>query len=382
MPWKEASKMSELGALIRKWVTGLYTVTELAREFSISRPTVYQWTQRYDVEGEAGLIDRRSIPGECPHRTSEEVAHAIIKAKRDHPFWGPSKLIKFLKLEQPDMAWPAASTAGLILDREGLVQHRRPRRKPSVLTGQHLNAAESGQMMTVDHKGQFRMGNGEYIFPVTINDPVSRYIYAIAGKKSTSSREAKSAFIRVFEEHGVPVFIGSDNGSPFSCSHALGGLSVLAVWWITLGITPMRIHPGCPWENGVHERMHKTLKAETARPPAMNTREQQKRFDSFRMEFNAVRPHDGIGGRRPAELLKKCSTAYPRRSPEIEYPGHYEPRSVRRNGVIRWKGDHIFLSETLAGKRVGLVEIGDGIWSIYFNHFEVGRYDEQTKSIA
>jgi len=225
------------------------------------------------------------------------------------------------------------------------------------------------------------MGNGRYVFPVTINDPVSRYIYAIDGATSTSEREARLCFERVFREHGVPLSIGSDNGGPFSCSRALAGLSRLSAWWIKLGITPVRIHRGCPWENGVHERMHKTLKAETARPPEANMRRQQKRFDEFRSEFNHVRPHDSLDGRRPAERLKRCPKPYPGANPIVEYPGHFETRSVHSGGVIKWEGSLVFLSETLSGERVGLVEIDDGIWSVFFNPIELGRFDQRSRRI-
>ena len=383
MPWKEATKMSERRELITKWASGLYKVTDLAEEFGVSRPTVYEWIRRYDEGGgDSALSDRRSVPGSCPHRTPEVIAKEIVKAKRQHPFWGPAKLINLLRLDHPEIAWPSASTAGAILDREGLVMHRPHRRRGVVLNAGALKATESGEMMTADHKGQFRLGNTRYTFPVTINDPVSRFIYSIEGKTSTSYREARPAFERVFRQHGVPRFMGSDNGGPFSCSQALAGLSLLSVWWIKLGITPVRIHPGCPWENGVHERMHKTLKAETARPPARNAREQQKRFDSFRTEFNTVRPHDGIGGRRPIELLKKCQRPYPRRLVEHDYAGHFETRSVRPTGEIRWKGGFVFLSQTLAGERVGMVELTDGVWGVSFHHIELGRYDERTRHIT
>lgn len=381
MPWKESTKMSQRVELIRKWESKLYTVSELAEEFGVSRPTVYEWTQRFLDYGLPGLSDRPSVPGSCPHRTPEAIAEQIIAAKHAHPFWGPSKLIKLLKREDAEVAWPSASTAGAILDRAGLVSHRPNRRRGVSLNARALKASESGEMMTADHKGQFRMGNSKYVFPVTINDPVSRYVYAIDGKTSTSYREARSAFEPVFIDYGVPIYIGTDNGAPFSCSQALAGLSQLSVWWIKLGITPVRIHRGCPWENGIHERMHKTLKAETARPPARNAREQQKRFDAFRVEFNTVRPHDGIDGRRPVELVKKCRRPYSARRLESEYPGHYETRKVRPTGEIRWAGRLLFLSQTLAGERVGLTEMADGVWSIYFCHIELGRYDERTGQI-
>lgn len=381
MPWKEATKVSERLGLIRKWKSGLYTITELAEEFGVSRPTVYECVSRYEELGEAGLEDRRPIPKTCPHRTNAAIAARIVQAKREHPHWGPAKLIDLLRLVEPETCWPSASTAGEILAKEGLVRRRRKRRSGVARYARRLEASESGEMMTADHKGQFRLGNGSYCFPVTINDPVSRYIYAVTGTRSTSYEQAKPVFQKVFREHGVPEFMGSDNGPPFSCSQALGGLSAMSVWWIKLGITPVRIHPRSPWENGIHERMHRTLKAETTRPPAANHDEQQVRFDEFRKEFDHLRPHESLGGRRPADLLRPCRRPYPEQLPDIEYPAHYETRSVRDRGRIKWQGELLFVSEALTGERVGLVEIDEGVWSLYFGMIELGRYDERTKEI-
>ncbi|HYH09849.1 MAG TPA: IS481 family transposase [Thermoanaerobaculia bacterium] len=381
MPWKEATKVSEREELIRKWRTGLYGVSELAAEFGVSRPTVYEWARRYSAQGEAGLIDRPPVAKSCPHRTAAEIADQIVAAKREHPHWGPAKLIDLLRIERPQIAWPSASTAGSILKAQGLVRARRKRRSGASRYARRLEASESGEMMTVDHKGQFRLGDGSYCFPLTINDPVSRFSYAIAGARSTSWRDARGAFERVFEEYGVPEFIGSDNGAPFSCSQALLGLSAMSVWWIKLGITPVRTHPGCPWENGIHERMHRTLKAETTRPLGANLRQQQERFDAFRTEYNTVRPHEGLGGKRPQEVLRPCRRPYRRQLPRIEYPGHFEVRSVRSDGSIKWQGRLLFVSESVAGERLGLVEIDDGVWSVHFAHLELGRYDERTRLI-
>jgi transposase InsO family protein len=381
MPFRETTQMDERRELIRKWESKKYGVAELARQFGVTRPTVYTWVDRYRRFGDEGLVDRRPVPKSCPHRTADDIAEAIVEAKQAHPSWGPGKLIDLLRIERPDVAWPAPSTAGGILEAAGLVRKRRGRVPKINITRGPIDATESGEVMTTDHKGQFRMGNGEYCFPVTINEPVSRYIYAIDGATSTAEHEARPSFERVFREYGVPFFMGSDNGGPFSCSRALAGLSRLAVWWIKLGITPIRIHPGCPWENGVHERMHKTLKAETARPPQANMRAQQGRFDEFRTEFNMVRPHDSLDGRRPFERLKRCARPYPGPNPRIEYDAHFETRSVSNRGVIKWQGRLLFLSESLIGERVGLVETDDGVWSVFFNHIELGRYDERSKRI-
>lgn len=383
MPWKEATTMTQRMELVHKWESGLYTVTELAEEFGVSRPTVYEWTGRYAAEGESGLMDRSSAPKSCPHQTEPDIVARILEAKELRSHWGPNKLLGRLRAESPDTEWPAVSTAGRILESHGLVHKRRRRRPTQILKHVgRLHAEESGQMMTADHKGQFRLGNGIYVYPVTINDPVSRFAYAIDGATSTSMEQAKPSFERVFNEHGVPDFLGTDNGGPFCCSRALGGISRLSVWWIKLGITPIRIHKGCPWENGIHERMHKTLKAETSRPPALDLKLQQKKFDAFRTEFNNLRPHEGLDGKTPAQLLRGCRRRFPSRLSPPEYPGHYETRRVHRTGVIKWCGKWLFISESLAGERVGLEEIDDGIWAIHFAIVELGRYNQRTKTIS
>lgn len=382
MPWKETTKMVQRGELIEKWRSRTYGVSELAEWFGVSRPTVYQWIARYEESGPEGLVDRPSIPKSCPHRTTDEIAEAIIAAKRAGSDWGPQKLIDYLRREKPNVAWPAPSTAGRILESEGLVKKRRKRRGLSLHHVCRLSASESGEMMTTDHKGEFRLGNRQYCYPLTIADPVSRFVYRLDALDSRSIERARPGFEKVFREYGIPWFVGSDNGGPFCCSRALGGLTRLAVWWIRMGITPVRIHPGCPWENGIHERMHKTLKAETTRPPAETMAGQQKRFDEFRDVFNHVRPHEALDGRSPATELRACARPYPERLLPIEYPGHFEVRRVRPAGQIKWQGGLLFISQALAGEWIGLQEIDDGVWSIYFAAVELGRYDEKTNSIS
>lgn len=382
MPWTETTKMDERRKLGQKWVSGLYGLSELAEEFGVSRPTAYAWARRFESEGENGLANRPPVPKSCPHRTEPAIQERIVELKLRYPSWGPAKLVTLLKQEEPEVRWPAASTAGRILDDAGLVSKRRHYRRGAVSAyAKRLQAEESGEMMTTDHKGQLRLLNGAYCYPVTIADPVSRYVYAVDGKTSTSTAEARQTFIHVFKEYGMPDSIGSDNGNPFGCPRSLGGLSQLAVWWIELGITPVKIHKGCPWENGVHERMHRTLKAATARPPAETMRRQQRRFDAFREEFNNIRPHEALQGRRPAELLKACRRSYPTRVPPVEYPAHFETRSVRQRGEFKWKGQAVFAGLPFTGKRVGLVEIDDGIWAVHFSTIEIGRLDERRNKI-
>jgi transposase InsO family protein len=383
MPWNEATVMSERAKMAAKWSSGMYSATDLAQEFGVSRPTVYALIRRIEADPDEALAYRPPIARSCPHRTSDEVVEQIVAAKQQHELWGPAKLIDLLKHTKPEVVWPAPSTAGRILEGRGLVKKRKPRRNGLLRRYvQRPDAQESGSMMTADHKGQIRMENGRYCYPVTVCDPVSRFVYAIAGKTSTSYLQARATFERIFEEYGVPDFLLTDNGNPFSCSRALGALSRLAVWWIKLGITPLTIHKGCPWENGSHERMHKTLKAEVRQNRASSMRKLQKIFDHFRDEYNGIRPHQGLGGRRPADLIQPCKRPYPSKLQSVEYPLNYEVRSVRSKGEIKWRSHRPFIGQSLIGERVGLVEIDDGIWSIYFSTIELGRYDQRTKNIT
>jgi len=382
MPWKEATTMSQRAELARRHQSGLYTVTELAEMFGVSRPTVYLWIGRYLAEGEGGLVNRPPIARTCPHRTDETIEARLVAAKHAKSHWGPRKLIDWLWLQDPDTEWPAASTAGSILDRHGLVQKRRKRRRHGQTreTG-YPKTLESGQMMSIDHKGRFRLGNGRLCYPLTISDPISRFSYAIASVGSTAIELARPVIRRVFQEYGLPNWILSDNGGPFCCTVALRGLTRLSAWWIKLGIIPVRIHPGCPWENGRHERLHKTLKAEATRPPSSSFRSQQERFDVFRHEYNEQRPHEALNGNVPRSALESCPRPYPRRVPKIEYPGHFEVRHVRRDGRIKWKGNFLYVSEALIGEWVGLEEIDDGIWSLRFVHVELARWSERTREL-
>lgn len=382
MPWKEATQVDEKRRMVILAGSGLYQKRELAEMFGVSRPTVDLWIDRYSEFGEAGLVNRPSIPHSLPHRKSEEVRRRIIEEKKAHDAWGPRKIIDYLRRVEPEISWPSPSTAGNLLEAEGLVRKRRSRRKnPGERKATEIEPTESGEMMTADHKGQFRLGDRSLCYPLTINDPVSRFSYAIDALDSTSFANAKPVFERVFCEYGLPRWMKTDNGCPF-CSTAIGGLSQLSVWWIKLGITHVRTHPGCPWQNGAHERMHRTLKASTTRPPGKDMKSQQRLFDEFQHDYNEIRPHESLNGNAPITALKPCSRPYPERTPSVDYPGHYEVRSVRTDGRIKWHGRFHFISEVLVGERVGLEEIDDGIWSLSFSFVELARYDERTKRLV
>ncbi|HET6228716.1 MAG TPA: IS481 family transposase [Longimicrobiaceae bacterium] len=354
---------------------GLYSMTELCQRFGISRPCGYKWLERCAAEGPHGLADRSHRPHRCPHKIDGEVAETILGLRRKHPTWGPITLLAYLAKHSPGLELPAPSTVGDLLAREGLVQPRHRRAKPGRSEGGTLHTSEPNEVWTADYKGQFRTRDGKYCYPLTIQDAYSRFLLLCEALLSTRGEEAKPCFERMFREYGLPRAIRTDNGSPFASPTPLR-LSQLNVWWIELGITPNRSRPRCPQDNGSHERMHEKL-TPTRFPPAQNQQGQQVKFDDVREELDYVRPHHALGLKTPSELYVPSPRPMPERIPEPEYPGHCEVRRVRGVGTVRFRGREIFISEVLARKTVALEETAEGMWSVFFYHVKLGRFDER-----
>ena len=381
MPWDERTRMDQRVRFIGALSSCAYTMTELCRAFGISRKTGYKWAERYGQEGVDGLKDRSRAPKSCPHRTESRCEQALLEVRRKHPLWGPRKLLVVLKRRHPQWPWPAPSTAGEILKRHGLVQPRRRRRRPPPPPKPVIEARQPNDLWTADFKGEFRMGDRRLCYPLTVADRMSRYLLGCEAKSSVARLGVQPVFERLFAEYGLPAKILTDGGSPFACASSPRRLSVLSAWWVQLGIEPVLIEPGHPEQNGCHERMHRTLKAATARPPASGMHSQQRVFDRFRKEYNEQRPHESLQMRPPAELYSPSRRAYLQARPDLTYPGHYEVRSVRPKGEIKWRGRLLFVSRTLVRQRVGLEETDDGLWSLYFGPLLLGRYDERDQCL-
>jgi putative transposase len=384
MPWEETTRMQQRVWFISDLESCLYTMTELCERYGISRKTGYKWAERYVAQGVDGLKDRSRAPKGCSHGTAVELVEVLVELRQSHPTWGPRKLLAVLRKRKPDLAWPAASTVGGILKRRGLIEGgQRRARRPYPHPGRpSVQASAPNQVWSGDFKGQFRTGDGVLCYPLTVADGYSRFLLGVEGLDSVSESQAWPVFERLFREHGLPEALRTDNGSPFASAGAVGGLSRLSVRWIKLGIRLERIEPGHPEQNGRHERMHRTLKQETARPPAASRAAQQQRFDQFRRVYNEQRPHEALAQQTPGELYCPSLRSYPSRVPEPEYPGHFEVRSVRRNGEIKWQGELLFLSEALAGERVGLEEYENGLWSVSFGSLLLARFDEKERKLC
>lgn len=367
--------MSAKEALILDVNDGM-SVSEAAGEHGVARSCAYKWVARYREHGRHGLEERSRRPERSPLQTSQERIDELLDLKREHPSYGPAKLVSMLEARHGEHVM-AVSTAGQILDRHGQVKKRRPRRRsPGPIERPPYEISGAGDSATTDYKGQFRMGNGALCYPLTMCDPVSRFVTLIEAIGSTHTDPAKAAFESAFREYGIPRQMISDNGAPFCSAHSLGGLTRLSRWWIELGITPVRIKPGRPDQNAIHERMHRTLKEWIRRYPQATLRSQQRAFDAFRHEFNYVRPHQSLGQKPPATAFQPYRP-YPSR-PLIEYDTTMDVRTVRSNGQIKWEGAEIFLSEVLIGAKVGLLPVDERVWSIHFGSVRIGYLDAKS----
>jgi putative transposase len=377
MPWQSITPMSQRLEFIRAVVEQRQEFRAACRAFGISEKTGYKWRARFLEGGPVALADRSHAPHVAAHQVSPGLAARICALREAHPTWGARKLREVLATDDPATSWPAPSTITTLLKRAGLVQaRRRSARERSAWASTTLTQPHApNDVWAADFKGEFRCGDGAYCYPLTVSDLHSRFVLACAAHASTASTAVQAHLIRVFQTYGLPRVIRTDNGAPFGAPVALGGLSALAVWWVRLGIRPERIHKGEPQENGAHERMHRTLKADTTRPPAATLSRQEQRFVQWRRVFNERRPHEAIGMVPPATRYHASPRAYPRRLPILEYPGDYMLRRVEDVGCIKIRNVRVFLTTVLKGEYVALQETSEATWTIRFGPLQLGVYD-------
>jgi transposase InsO family protein len=380
MPWKASSVMEERMRFVLEHERGLYSMTELCEIYDIARETGYYWLRRYQQGGLEALQDRGRAPERHPNQTPERMEEAVLQLRRAHMSWGPRKLKRVLERETPQNSWPAASTIGSMLAREGLVVRRKKRRRAPPYTEPFASADAANRVWCADFKGWFRTQDGARVDPLTISDAYSRYLLRCQQVAKTNGEQARAIFEAAFREYGLPEAIRTDNGAPFA-SRAIAGLSRLSVWWMKLGIVPERIAAGHPEQNGRHERMHRTLQQETASPPGANLRAQQRAFQRFRREFNDERPHEALGMQTPGSVYTRSLRSYPARLPEPEYGSAMGVRRVGLRGNFSWKGQFVFISETLLGEPIGLLPQDERIYTVYFAAFPIARFDGHRRVI-
>jgi transposase InsO family protein len=380
MPWKQSSIVDQRKKFVEEYEGGLVTMAELCRMYEISRETGYKWVKRYEMQGWEGLEDLSRAPKRHPNQTAPQVEERILDLRRDRPRWGARKLQAYLAKKYRQRKWPAPSTIGELLKREGLTMARKVRRKTPPYTQPFAQAQEPNQVWCMDFKGWFRTGDGERIDPFTLSDASSRYLLRCQAVERTNAEQVRGILEASFRQYGLPQWMRSDNGSPFA-SRAIAGLSPIAVYLMKLGIVPERIQAGHPEQNGRHERMHRTLEEETARPPAANRRLQQRAFNRFRKEYNEERPHEALGQKTPDSCYQPSARSYPARIGEPEYGSSMQVRRINLRGGFSWKHENVFLTEALIGEAVGLEPIDERYFTIYFAQFPLGRFDSQQMQV-
>jgi transposase InsO family protein len=379
MPWKTVVAMDERMRFITRALEGDESFAQLCRQFGISRKTGYKWVERFELGGPAGLEERRSTAGRNAKVLPDDQVDAVVAVRREHPTWGPKKIRA--RLVELGQAAPSKSAIGDVLKRHGLVHPRRrrphaPREFLGLTVGERPN-----DVWCVDFKGDFRLGDKTRCYPLTISDFYSRYLLRCTALESTKEESAIRVFEGVFQEFGLPEIIRSDNGVPFA-STGVGGLTRLAIWWIKLGIVPERIEPGHPEQNGRHERMHRTMKAEATRPPGENLAAQQRLLDRFRHQYNDIRPHEAIGQKTPMSRYSVSRRAMPA---TLGSPTYEEPLLAKRlddSGRLRVFGAKVTLTKLLAREEVGVEEHEDSSMTVYFGPLRLGEVRRKDKEVV
>jgi len=361
---------------IEEWRRGELSFAEICRQFGVSRKTGYKWQQRYAEGGWEALRDQSRAAHHHANEVVEEVMRKVLQARSAHPSWGPVKLRAWLERKAPEIRWPAASTIGEILQRNGLTARRKRRARATPSAAPLGEAVEPNDVWCADYKGWFQCGDGTRCDPLTITDASTRYLLRCQAVDALDYQSARPIFEAAFRQYGLPARIRSDNGAPFA-SVGIGGISRLSMWWIQLGIRPERIRPAHPQENGRHERMHRTLKQDTARPPKPNLRLQQQSFDAFRREFNEQRPHQALGHKTPAELFCRSPRVYTGRPQPFEYTNGWQVRKIGRGGNMSWAQHRAFISHVLTGEWIGLEPIADGVWKLWYRDYALGIFSER-----
>lgn len=384
MPWQESSPMSERIAFVQACLDRRKRIVDICDEFGISEKTGHKQLKRFREEGLDGLEDRSHANLTHRYRITPEVRERIIALRRRYPLYGAQMLRDWLTQHEPELRWPAASSIGELLKRCNLI-HRTSRRhrdkERAALDTGRTKALEANMVWTADFKGEFRLrsGTGHYCYPLTVLDLHSRFLLGCRALETTAVAPTEQIFVRLFREYGLPSVLRTDNGIPFAQPNALGRLGRLAFWWVRLGIRPEHITPATPSENGAHERFHRTLKAAATKPASPSFGAQQRRFDDFRAEYNAHRPHSSLPDHRPpGQFYTSSPRTYPKRLPPLVYPDTWAVRLVQGNGGIKWRNHEIFLSTNIAGDYVGIVEAESDRFLISYGALELGHIDPET----
>src|SRR5271156_1896596 len=374
MPWKESRIVDQRLQFLSSYQNEEMSVSDLCREFGVSRQTGYRWINRYKEVGPEGLLNRSSKPNGCSHATTEAIENEIFALRSKHPSWGARKLKARLEMLDPDVNWPAASTFGNILRRAGLTSPKRRKRRTTPYSEPFSEVTAPNQLWCMDFKGYFATGDGSRCDPFTITDAHSRYLIRCQIVSRMDFDQVRAVCEAAMREYGMPLRIRTDNGAPFA-GVGLLGLSKLSLGWMKLGIVHERIQPGRPQQNGRHERMHRTLKEDTAKPPARTVTAQQKKFDRFRLVFNHERPHEALANETPGSIYVPSTRLLPSRIASFQYPRSFQTRRGNNSGDISWHKGRVFVSEVFRNEEIGLEQMDEDVHRVCFCNTELGEFN-------
>lgn len=363
MAWKEISVFEQRKLFIKDFLTGMHSISELSRKYEISRPTAYLWIERFELEGEAGLLDRISTPHNQPLITPSHVVDEILFTKFAWNKWGPKKIYNYLKKIKPELELPSITTIGNILLKNGLVERRKIRKRFAERTQPLAHAKEINDVWSVDFKGWFMTLDNYKCEPFTLIDNSSRYLLKCLTLKSNDTDHVWGVLDIAFREYGLPLYLRSDNGPPFA-SKGVGRLSRLSVNLIKAGVIPDFIDPGEPQQNGRHERMHGTLKSEAVFSD-LNLESQRVKFTEFQHYYNYIRPHEAINQVTPASIYNISDRKWTGKFKSPEYPDSYKKIRVRLSGQINFNGKDVFIGHALKDEYIGLKEEENGFKAYY-----------------
>ena len=381
MSWKNRSVMKEKASFIKMWQSGLYIFSSLCKSYGISRTTGYYIVRQYKIYGEEIFEGRSKRPNNIPHRTSKKIEESIKTLRKKHGTWGARKIKKLLEADYPQKEIPSETTINAVLKRNHLIKKRRRRSGKSEKLNPKFDPVRCNEIWSSDYKGKFKIGNGRYCSPLTVCDSKSRKILGIKCHYKATYRSVRQAYIAVFREHGQPEYLHTDNGSPFGSIQAVRRFSRLCYWLVDHGVRPVFSDPGCPQQNGRHERMHRDLKSYCKTRIRHTLSKQQLVMDEFREEYNEIRPHESLGLIAPNRVHEKSKRAFKEKVIPYDYPLEHKILKVTKNGSIRWGAYHwIYISRAAIKRYVGVEELGNGIWKVYYRGVLLGYFDEKELS--
>jgi len=379
MAWKETCILEQRTEFIKEYLNGEGSFKELCTKYGVSEKTGHKWKNRFLQYGFTGLNDQSKAPENSPNQLDEDAVIRLIKLRTAHPTWGAKKLAVLYAKAYPGTDVPSPSSIYRVLGKAGLIntRHIRPVKAEASRLRNRIPANGPNDVWTVDFKGYW-YSNSEQCLPLTIRDLASKYILDVRLMQKGTADAVRAIFEELFFKYGLPKVIRSDNGTPFATSFGALGLTTLSAWWIYNGIIPDRIDPGCPAQNGSHERMHADLSREIQGKIPGGIIANQQAIDLWVEEYNHVRPHEALGMRTPAELYQKSETEYCGTPDDLDYPITFMKRRINKHGFVKLHKTPIAVSSSLRGLTVGLQPTDDREYMLWLADFPLGTVSTET----